>query len=57
MLYFYGISANIQVIIARSVTASVHKFGGCGYDDDITELELDIFNSYNYSVFEYDSPL
>ena len=25
--------ANIQVLIARSITASVHKFGGCGYDD------------------------
>ena len=24
---------NIQVIIARSITASVQKFGGCGYDD------------------------
>ena len=25
--------ANIQVLIARSITASVH--GGCGYDDDL----------------------
>ena len=25
--------ANIQILIARSITASVHKFGGCGYDD------------------------
>ena len=26
--------ANIQVLIARSITASVHKFGGGGYDDE-----------------------
>ena len=25
--------ANIQVLIARSITASVHKLGGCEYDD------------------------
>ena len=25
--------ANVQVIIARSITASARKFGGCGYDD------------------------
>ena len=25
--------AYIQVIIARSITASMHKFRGCGYDD------------------------
>ena len=25
--------ANIQVLIARSITASVHKFRGCGDDD------------------------
>ena len=27
--------ANIQVLIARSNTASLHKFGGCGYDDKL----------------------
>ena len=25
--------ANIQVTKARSIAASVHKFGGCGYED------------------------
>ena len=31
--------ANKQVLITWSTTASVHKFGGCGYmyDDDIVE--------------------
>ena len=35
----YPLSPNlcpeVQVLIARSITASVHKFGGCGYDDDL----------------------
>ena len=28
--------ANIQVLITRSITGSVQKFGGCVYDDDIS---------------------
>ena len=32
--------ANIQVLLARSITASVHKFGGCGYDDAIKNAAM-----------------
>ena len=31
--------ANIHVRIARSIAASVHKFGGCGYDDGLNRLQ------------------
>ena len=30
--------ANIQALLARSITASVHKFGGCGYDNVFGQL-------------------
>ena len=51
--------ANIQVLIALSITASVHKFGGCGYGDAVT-TDFDIGLSYRrhrHSVWTQDLPV
>ena len=47
--------ANIQVLLARSTTACVHKFGGCGYDDGAhilvyTCTPLTIHDHYHISI-------
>ena len=39
--------AYIQVRIAKSITASVHKFGGCGYDDGYLHVKWHPYASLN----------
>ena len=46
--------ANIQVIIARSITAFMHNFGGCGYDDALFDKERDLSQGLNHSVLTGD---